>query len=152
MSILSITALGAMANEPVKLHGPEHNSAVNRQEIRKQKEAEFEKKLGLTEEQKAQAREFRKQGFERIKPVIDELKAKKKEAEMVKLSRMAVQAQEEKLAVIDEEIKVLEKQIMEIRKQNMKEFESILTPKQRKILKEMKKEGHKKYQEHHAHK
>lgn len=149
MSMLSITALSAIAAEPVQRPaGHEHNTA-KMQEIRRAKEVEFEKKLGLTEEQKIKAREQRKQGFEKIKPVIDQIREKKKEAEMVKLSRIAVQAQEEKLAVIDQEIKALEKQAMEIRRQNMKDFESILTAKQRKTLKEMKKEGRKHYQANH---
>ena len=43
----------------------------------------------------------------------------------------------------------LEKKAKEIRKKNMKEFESILTREQRKILKNMKKEGRKKYQQAH---
>ena len=85
-----------------------------------------------------------------MKPVIDEIKAKKQEAKMIKLSRMAVQMQEEKLAEIDKELKVLEKKAHEIRKQNMKDFESILTREQRKILKQMKQEGRKKFEsEHH---
>ena len=49
--------------------------------------------------------------------------------------------QEEKLAVIDKELAKLEKQANQIRKQNMKDFESILTRDQKKILKQMKKEG-----------
>ena len=68
---------------------------------------------------------------------------------MVKMSRIAVQAQEEKLAKIDAELKVLEKKAHDIRKANMKDFESILTRKQKKILKDMKKEGRKKYQANH---
>lgn len=156
MSVLSMTTIGAMAAEQAQnmpAPGAEHKRPPHNQEMRKQKEAEFEKKLGLTEEQKIKAREMRKQGFEKIKPVIDQIREKKKEAEMVKLSRISVQAQEEKLAVIDEEIKVLEKQAMEIRKQNMKEFESILTAEQKKILKKMKKDGRNKYKHsHHPHK
>ena len=45
--------------------------------------------------------------------------------------------------------KVLEKKAHDIKKANMKEFESILTKEQRKILKEMKKEGRKRYQQNH---
>lgn len=117
---------------------------------RKAREAAFEQKLGLTEAQKAKAKELRIKGRERMKPVIDEIKAKKQEAKMIKLSRMAVQMQEEKLAEIDKELKVLEKKAHEIRKQNMKDFESILTREQRKILKQMKQEGRKKFEsEHH---
>lgn len=114
-----------------------------------QREKAFEKRLELTEEQKIKAKEIRVKGHEKIKPIIEEIKAKKQEAKMVKMSRIAVQVQEERLAVIDAELKVLEKKAHDIRKANMKEFESILTFKQKRILKQMKKEGRKKYQAAH---
>lgn len=115
---------------------------------RKAREVAFEQKLGLTEAQKAQAKEIRKNGHEKMKPVIDEIIAKKQEIKTVKLSRIAVQAQEEKIEALTQEIKELEKKAHEIRKQNMKEFESILTKKQKNILKQMKKEGRKRFEEH----
>lgn len=113
--------------------------------MRIEREKAFEKRLGLTEEQKAKAKEIRIKGHEKIKPVIEEIKSKKQEAKMIKMSRMAVQMQEEKLAILDKEIKTLEKKAHDIRKANMKEFESMLTLKQRRILKQMKKEGRKNY-------
>lgn len=116
--------------------------------IRKAREEAFEQKLGLTEAQKIKARELRQNAHKQMKPVIDELISKKKEARMVKMSRIAVQAQEEKLAVLDKEIQELEKKANGIRKKNMKEFESILTRDQRKILKQMKEEGRKRFEEH----
>ena len=118
-------------------------------DMRIQREAAFERRLGLTEVQKLKAREIRQNGHAKLKPLIDSIKDKKQEAEMVRRSRIAVQAQEEKLTAIDEDLKVLEKQVQEIRKENMKEFESILTKEQKKILKKMKKEGRKNY--HNAH-
>lgn len=117
--------------------------------MRAKHDAEFEKRLNLTEEQKIKARQIRKAGHEKLKPVMDEIRAKRQEAKMIKLSRMAVQMQEEKLAVIDEELKVLQKKAHEIRRANMKEFESILTREQRRTLKEMKKEGKKRFEEAH---
>ncbi len=113
--------------------------------MRKAREAAFEQKLGLTEAQKAQIKELRIQGHKKMKPVIEQIKLKKQEAKVVKLSRISVEMQEEKLAVIDKEIAKLEKQAKEIRKQNMKDFESILTKDQKKILKQMKKEGRKNF-------
>lgn len=113
------------------------------------RENAFEKRLGLTDEQKIKARDLRIKGHEKIRPIIEEIKLKKQEANMVKMSRIAVQAQEEKLAIIDAELKVLEKKAHDIRKANMKEFESILTRDQKKILKQMKKEGRKKYHSNH---
>ena len=117
---------------------------------RKARQAAFEQRLGLTEVQKAKARELRIEGRAKMKPVMDEIKLKKQEAKMVKLSRISVQMQEEKLAAIDKELQVLEKKANEIRKQNMKDFEAILTREQKKILKQMKKEGKKNF-EHEPH-
>ncbi len=116
----------------------------------KRRNAAFEKRLGLTEAQKAQAREIRLRGHEKLKPVLEELNNKKQEAKMVKLSRIAVWAQEEKLAALDKEISKLEKKANQIRKANMKEFESILTRDQKKILKQMKKEGRQRYEKRKA--
>ena len=146
LCILTGTGLSVNAAEDV-VQKPAKEEIIQQ---RKAREAAFEQKLGLTEAQKAKAKELRIKGRERMKPVIDENKAKKQEAKMIKLSRMAVQMQEEKLAEIDKELKVLEKKAHEIRKQNMKDFESILTREQRKILKQMKQEGRKKFEsEHH---
>ncbi len=146
MFALGIAMTNVFAAEPPKTVD---TKPANIQEMRKAREAAFEKKLGLTEEQKVQAREIRIEGHKKMKPIFDQIRAKKKEAEMVKLSRIAVQAQEEKLAVIEAEIKELEKQAMEIRKANFKKFESILTRDQKKILKQMKKEGKKKHKAAH---
>lgn len=113
--------------------------------LRKQREAAFEQKLGLTEAQKVKIKELRIEGHKKMKPVMEQIKLKKQEAKAVKLSRISVQMQEEKLAVIDKELAKLEKQAQEIRKQNMKDFEAILTKEQRKILKQMKKDGREKF-------
>lgn len=137
------TTFAAPIEQPDK-NRPSHEQMM---EKRKAREAAFEQKLGLTEAQKVQAKELRIKGREKMKPVIEEIKAKKQEAEAVKRSRIAVQMQEEKLAVIDAELKVLEKKANEIRKQNMKDFESILTAKQKRILKQMKKEGRQKFEQ-----
>jgi len=109
----------------------------------------FEERLKLTEEQKAQAKEIHKKGFEEIKPIMEQIKSKKQEARAVKLSRIAVEEQEARLAKIREELKDLHKQAHELRMQNMKEFESILTKKQKKELAKIKKEGRKKFEKNH---
>lgn len=119
--------------------------------MRKAREAAFEQKLGLTEAQKIKAHELRKQGYEKMHPIMEQLKSKHQEARMVKMSRIAVQEQEARLAVIDKEIKELEKQASAIRKQNMKDFETILTAEQKKILKNMKKEGRQNFDKSHKH-
>ena len=113
--------------------------------IKRAHEAAFDQKLGLTEVQKLKARELRKTGHAKIEPVMKDIRAKKQEAEMIRNSKLTVEAQEEKLKVIDKELSSLQKQAREIRKQNMKDFEAILTKDQRKTLKNMKKEGRKNF-------
>ena len=115
--------------------------------MRKAREAAFEQKLGLTEAQKAKAKEIRIKGHKEMKPIMDKIRDKKKEAEMVKMSRIAGWVQEERLNALDKDIKNLEKKANAIRKKNMKEFESILTKDQKKILEEMKKEGRQRFEQ-----
>ena len=129
--------------------GKVQNIQTKQQQTKMHRENMFEKRLGLTEVQKLKAGEIRRAGHEKLKPVIDEIISKKQEAEMIRRSRMAVQMQEEKLTIIDKELNTLERKANEIKKANMKEFESILTWQQKRILKQMKKEGRKKY--HQAH-
>lgn len=147
LSLLLISVLSVNATEVKNVQ--DVNSAQAVQQIRIQREKAFEKRLELTEAQKLKAREIRKSGHEKIKPIILEIRKKKQEAEMVRRSRMAVQMQEEKLAAIDVELKFLEKKANDIRRANMKEFESILTRQQKRILKNMKKEGRKNYHTNH---
>ena len=142
----------AAAAPAVQQEQPANNEGIknppSREEIiqkRKAREAAFEQKLGLTEAQKAQVKELRIQGHKKMKPVMEQIKLKRQEARVVKLSRISVEMQNEKLAVINKDLAKLEKQAKEIRKQNMKDFESILTKDQRKILKQMKKEGRKNF-------
>ena len=117
--------------------------------VKRAHEAAFEQKLGLTEVQKLKARELRKAGHEKMKHVMDELRAKKQEAAKIRNSNLTVAEQEAQLTVIDKDIAALEKKAAEIRKQNMQDFESILTKDQRKTLKEMKKEGRDKFNKSH---
>jgi len=148
---MCITITYANASEqavPVKAEKKQEVQARH-DSMRKHRENAFEQRLGLTEVQKLKAREIRISGHEKIGPVINSIRFKKQEAEMIRRSRMAVQMQEEKLAEIDKELAELEKKAQVIRKENMKEFESILTWKQKRILKQMKKEGRKKYHQEH---
>ncbi len=108
--------------------------------------AEFEKRLKLTDEQKAKAKELRMKGHEQMEPIMAKIKELKQEKEMVIKSRIAVEMQKERIAEIDAKIKDLKKQARELRIQNMKDFEAILTDKQKKELQKMKKEGRKKFE------
>ena len=147
--LLTLCTISLAQVNAVETNAQKQLTEQQKQELRIQRGQAFEKRLGLTEEQKIKAKELRIKGHEKIKPVIDEIIAKKQEAKMVKMSRIAVQVQEERLDIIDKELKVLEKKAHDIRKANMKEFESILTRQQKKILKQMKKEGRSKYHAQH---
>lgn len=113
------------------------------------KHNEFEKRLKLTDKQKEQAKQIRIKGHEQMKPVMEQIKAKHQEADAVRKSRIAPKMQEEKLQKINMELRELRKQAHEIRTQNMKEFESILTKKQKKELEKMKKEGRERFEREH---
>ena len=157
MTVLAGNVFAAESAEKVnkpELKRPniERKAPPSREQIeqhRKMKEAAFEKKLNLTEVQKLKARELRKGGFEKIKPVMDDLRAKKQEAAKIQKSDLTNEAKEEKLTVLDKDIQALQKQAATIRKQNMKDFESILTKDQKKTLKNMKKEGRNKFHDEH---
>lgn len=126
------------------------NPPPNREEmmkIKKAREAEFEQKLGLTEAQKAKAKELRLTGHEKMKPVMEELKAKKQEAQKVRDAKKPIIMQEAELTILDKQIAELEKKANSIRKQNMKDFESILTNEQKKILQQMKQEGRQRFEQ-----
>lgn len=110
------------------------------------KKAEFEKRLKLTDEQKAKAKEIRMKGHEEMKPIMEAIKEKRQEIDAVMRSRMAVEMQQEKVKALKAEIRDLKKQAHELRMKNMQEFESILTKKQLKELKKMKEEGRKNFE------
>ena len=114
------------------------------------KQAEFEQKLKLTEEQKAQAKEIRLKGHEEMKPIMDKMMAKKLEIDAVKNNgSITVDEQKAQLGKLFSEMKELKKQARDLRIKNMQEFESILTEKQKKTLAQMKEEGKKNFKKHH---
>ncbi|MCM1009248.1 MAG: Spy/CpxP family protein refolding chaperone [Fusobacterium sp.] len=110
---------------------------------------DFEQRLNLTDEQKQIAKAQREKSIEKIKPILEEINNKKSEIEMTKMSRMAQQAIDEKVAELQGEIRALRKQAHEIRKENMKAFEASLSEAQRKELQKMKEEGRKRFEEQH---
>ena len=114
-----------------------------------QHKADFGKRLNLTEEQKAQAKEIHQKGFEEIKPLMEKIKLKHEEIEAVKRSSLAPEAQAEKIVQLRKEVRELKRQTREIQMKNMKEFESILTDKQKNELKKMKEEGRKNFEKTH---
>lgn len=118
-------------------------------EIMKAKKAEFEKRLNLTEEQKKQIEENKIKDREKIKPIIDELRLK--HHEYIKIDKDPNLSKEEKNKAKNElkqELKTLKMQADNCRKENMKNFEAILTPEQKKEFEKIKAEQKKKMEEH----
>ena len=111
----------------------------------KKRQAEFEQRLKLTDEQKAKAKELREQGFEKMKPIMEKMKEKRAEIETVKRSRISVEAQNERIEQLKKEIGALKNEAHRLRMENMKAFEGILTKSQLKELKKMKEEGRKNF-------
>ena len=114
------------------------------------KKAEFDKKLNLSDEQKAKAEQVRKEGFEKMKPVMEQIKTKKDEIKTIRENGDLTQAEAKaKIDVLHKDIMELKAQAKEIRKQNMQDFEAILTDKQKKTLEKMKQDGRKEFAKNH---
>lgn len=111
--------------------------------------AEFEKRLKLTDKQKAKAEAIRKKGMEQMKPLMVKLQEKKGEIEGIKQSKLLERDKQAQIEQLQKEIMALKRGMHELRMQNMKEFESLLTAKQLKELKKMKDEGRKKFEKEH---
>lgn len=103
---------------------------------------EFERRLNLTEEQKAFAKEQRAKSIEKIKPILDEINLKKGQIEKIKEQENS----SAEILKLENEIKELRKQAHVIRKENFQAFEATLSESQRKELQIMKKEGRKEFE------
>ena len=90
------------------------------------KKNKFEKRLNLTDKQKEKAKAIHQKGFEEMKPVMEQIKALKKDIYETKKSALDEKAKTEKIKKDVEELKVLEKKAHEIRKANSQEFENVL--------------------------
>lgn len=110
---------------------------------------DLDKKLKLTDEQKVKAREIRMQGHKEIKPLFEKLKSKQEQKRALMNSTISKKEQIEMIDKLNDDISSLKRQIHEIRVKNMKEFESILTPKQKKTLDKIKMESRRDFKKHH---
>ena len=151
LCVITGSAHAAAVNDDNTNNLPKKKNPPTKEEIQKfhkAREAAFDQKLGLTEEQKVQAKELRKQGFEKMKPVMDQIRQKKRELRTLEESGTVSDANKKAL---EKDLKALKKDADKIRKQNMEEFESILTKEQKETLKQMKKEGRKNFERKHKH-
>ncbi len=141
--------LGANIGTAMAMPPSQDNVSIMHKHSKAQMRKEFEQRLNLTEKQKEKARIIHKQGREQIRPVMMQIDLKRQEIETVKLSRISVKMQEEKIAQLNAEIKELEKQAQEIRKKNSQEFEKLLNKKQKAELDKMKAEGRARFEQKH---
>lgn len=112
----------------------------SRAEMEKKK-AEFEKRLKLTDEQKQKIENNRHQGHEQVKPIMEQQRLKMQEIKKIYKDNTLTQEQkEQKAATLKEEINKLKEQANAYREQNIKDFESILTEKQKKEFAKIKQE------------
>lgn len=110
-------------------------------------------RLNLTEEQKTIVKEQHKKSFEKMKPLMDEMRVKRQAIREIKEnSTLSEKDKNKQIATIRKDMKVLKVKADKIREANMKEFEAILTVEQKaefeKIKKDIKK--HKPCKGHHA--
>ena len=159
-SLIAFSMTTALAAEPtvkvdtptkteIQKPAPEFGQKPPKRPDFQKKQAEFDKRLNLTDKQKQKIKDLRIKGHEEMQPIMEQIKTKRQEAEAVKRSKMSVEMQQEKLKQINSEIQDLRKQAHELRMKNMQDFESILTKKQKKELDKIKKEGRKRYEQEH---
>lgn len=104
----------------------------------------LDEKLKLTEEQKAKAKEMRKQSREEMQPIMEAIKTKHEQKELIKRSTdIKTEAKLEQIEKLNNQINALRKQARDIRLKNDRDFESILTPAQKKQLDKLKAEAKK---------
>lgn len=115
---------------------------------RNRHKAEFEKRLNLTEAQKAKIEKNRKADMEKIKPIKDKIRAKK-EAKMEIIKKY--EQTDPELIKLNKEIKALKDQEHKIMEANRKSFESILTKEQKAELAKMKAERDKNFRGNRPH-
>lgn len=124
---------------------PEQRKAMMEKRIE-----EFNKALGLSDEQIAKAKEIRTKGHEKMKPLMEKKKVKMDEIRAVMADdNMLVKVQDKKIETLRGELKVIDQDIRQLRRDNEKEFQAILTDEQKAKYAQIKEEGRKHFREHH---
>ncbi|MCM1265304.1 MAG: Spy/CpxP family protein refolding chaperone [Candidatus Gastranaerophilales bacterium] len=104
----------------------------------------IEEKLKLTPEQKEQAKELRMNTREQMRPIIEAIKTKQEQKEIIKHNKsLTAEAQCEQVEKLNKQINELKKQARDLRLKNEKDFEAILTPKQKAQLDKIKADARK---------
>ncbi len=104
--------------------------------------AKLEEELNLTDKQKEQAKANRIKARKEMKPIMEQIHAKKEAVLDVMDSDLSEEKQQEQIQKLQKEIKALYEKANTIREKNMKEFENILTTEQKAKFEKIKKEHH----------
>ena len=107
----------------------------------------MDEKLKLTDKQKEQAKELRMQGREQMEPIMNAIRTKNEQKELIKRSKdLKTEAKLEQIEKLNTQIDALHKQARDLRLKNERDFEAILTPKQKKELDKIKADARKNMQ------
>ena len=99
----------------------------------------LDEKLKLSDTQKEKAKALRLETREKMRPIMNAIRTKEEQKEIIKHNRnMTAAAQCEQVAKLNAEISELEKQAHDLRIKNEKDFESILTQKQKNEFNKLK--------------
>ena len=105
------------------------------------KKAEIDKRLNLTDKQKQQIEKNKQKDREKIKPVMEKMKAKHEELHKIYTDESLTKEQKDKKAeAVKKDLNKLRTQADNCRKQNMKNFESVLTKDQKIEFEKIKQE------------
>ena len=121
---------------------PEHfKGAHPTKEEMEAKKAEIDKRLKLTDKQKKQIELNKQQDRIKMKPIMDDIHAKKQEfREIIENDNLSQAEKDKKLKEVKESMRELKSQADALRKENMDNFESVLTEKQKKEFAKIKEE------------
>jgi len=136
-----------------KMHKPLTDAQKAEMEKRK---AEMDKRLGITEEQKAQLKAIHEKSKKEIAPKIKKLSEDEYELEIIKRKEFNkanfgintfenAKLSGKSQAQLESEIKTLRNEIREIKKANFEESQKVFTDKQKEELAKMQKEHMKKH-------
>lgn len=139
---------------PHKKMSPEQMEKMKKEH--EKRKAEFDARLKLTDAQKKQMELNRQEDAKKMEPLFKEMKVKKDKIREIKASNLSDEEKAKQIAPVKAELKALKVKMHEIREENLKQFEALLTDKQKKELAKMKEErkknsekfkkgGHKKF-------
>ena len=96
--------------------------------------------VNLTPEQKLEAEKIKKATIDKVTPIKKQIIYKKKEIRALRLTRLAQQEMDRRIAILEKEIKALKKEVKKEIKKSDKCYKKLLTTEQKKLYKEFKKE------------